>query len=236
MTNKVSIITGATGGLGKEIVSAFYANDYRVVINYRKSENTAAGLVRLMGDKALAVRADMTVMKEVENMANLIMNKWGRVDVLINNAGIAIDSLLINQKEEDWNTVINVNLKAVFLAVKTFVPFMNKGGHIINISSYSGLKGKKGQSAYSASKAALVGFTIAAAIELAEYDIRVNTVLPGYMPTAMGMGADEALKQARAESLLNTLSDPQEAARFIVYLAGTKTITGQVFCLDSRIV
>jgi 3-oxoacyl-[acyl-carrier protein] reductase len=113
---------------------------------------------------------------------------------------------------------------------------MKKGGHIINISSYSGLKGKKGQTAYSASKAALLGLTKTAAIELAKHRIRVNAILPGYMPTKMGIKAGEALTRAKETSLLNTLSDPKEAARFIVYLAGTENITGQIFCLESRII
>lgn len=236
MTNMVSIMTGAAGGLGKETALAFHDNDYRVAINYLESEKAARELVGRLGDNALAVRADMSIAGQVEDMAEIIISTWGRVDVLVNNAGIAIDSLLISHKEEDWNRVINVNLKSVFLAVKTFAPLMKEGGHIINISSYSGLKGKKGQSAYSASKAALLGLTRTSAIELAGYGIRVNAVLPGYMPTTMGMGAEKALRQARAESLLKTLSDPKEVARFIAYLAGTNNVTGQVFCLDSRIV
>jgi len=113
---------------------------------------------------------------------------------------------------------------------------MNNGGHIINISSYSGLKGNKGQAAYSSSKAALLGLTKSAAIELAARDVKVNAVLPGYMPTGMGSIAASALERAREESLLHTLSDPCEVARFIVYLSTTKTITGQTFVFDSRIV
>ncbi len=129
-----------------------------------------------------------------------------------------------------------VNIKGAFNLIKSFVPIMNNGGHIINISSYSGLKGKAGQAAYSASKAALLGLTKTAALELGSHGIKVNAVLPGYMATSMGRAAAGALKVAAFDSLLNTLSDPREVARFIAYLTTTDSITGQTFIFDSRIV
>ncbi len=236
MTNKVVVITGASGGLGKEITLSFSENGYRVVINYLESEKTAHEIVGAIGDTAIAERADVSISEDVSKMAETVHEKWGRVDVLINNAGITKDSLLIKQNENDWDRIMDVNLKGAFNCIKAFVPLMKDGGHIINISSYSGLKGKEGQAAYSASKAALLGLTKTAAIELAEYKIRVNAVLPGYMPTKMGIKADEALRRAKEASLLNTLSDSMEVARFIVYLAGTENITGQIFCLESRII
>ncbi|MCI0469943.1 MAG: SDR family oxidoreductase, partial [Nitrospirae bacterium] len=174
--------------------------------------------------------------EEMRRMADAVKENWGKVDVLVNNAGLIKDSILMRTSEEDWDRVIDVNLKGVFNAISVFAPLMNDGGHIINISSYSGLKGREGQSAYSASKAALLGLTKSAAIELAGYKIRVNAVLPGYMPTRMGMSSDEAMQKARTESLLKTISDPMEAAGFIVWLSKTDNITGQIFCLDSRIV
>lgn len=236
MTNKVAVVTGGTGGLGREIALAFYENAYRVAINYLESEKSAQEIVGAIGDAAIAVKADVSRFENVSKMAETVYKKWGRVDVLINNAGVAKDALLIKQGEKDWDRIIDVNLKGVFNAIKAFAPLMRDGGHIVNISSYSGLKGKEGQSAYSASKAALLGLTKTAAIELAENKIKVNAILPGYMPTKMGINAEEALKKAKEDSLLNTLSDPKEAARFIIYLAGTENITGQVFCLESRII
>ncbi|MDI6800504.1 MAG: SDR family oxidoreductase [Thermodesulfovibrionales bacterium] len=236
MTNKVVVITGGTGGLGREIALAFYEAGCMVVVNYHKSEGEAERLAQVMCDKMLAAKADVSSLGDVSAMAEEVEKQWGRVDVLINNAGITKDSLLIKQSEKDWDRIIDVNLKGAFNCIKGFVPLMREGGHIINISSYSGLKGKGGQAAYSASKAALLGLTKTAAVELAEYKIKVNAFLPGYMPTEMGMNAEEAMKIAKEESLLHTLSDPKEAAGFILYLAGTKNITGQVFCLDSRIV
>jgi 3-oxoacyl-[acyl-carrier protein] reductase len=236
MTNKVIVVTGGTGGLGREIVKAFCKSACRVIINYFESKESAREITELMGDTSIAIKADVSKFEDVSKMAELVYKKWGRVDVLINNAGITKDALLIKQSEENWDRIIGVNLKGAFNAIKSFAPLMKEGGHIINISSYSGLKGKEGQAAYSASKAALIGLTKTVAIELAEHKIKVNAVLPGYMPTKMGIGAEAALKIAKEDSLLNALSDPKEAARFIVYLAGTENITGQVFCLESRIV
>lgn len=236
MTNKVAVITGASGGLGREISKAFHENGYGIVINYLESEKSAQKIVRATGDAAIAVKADVSRFEDASRMAETVRKKWGKVDVLINNAGITKDSLLIKQSERDWDRIMDVNLKGAFNCIKAFALLMKDGGHIINISSYSGLKGKEGQAAYSASKAALLGLTKTAAIELAEYKIRVNAILPGYMSTKMGISADEALKRAKEASLLNTLSDPEKVARFIVYLAGTENITGQVFCLESRII
>ena len=235
MTNMVAVVTGGTGGLGKEIVTAFYENAYSVVINYLESKKIAKQFSGIMGDKAMPIRANVSRYKDVERMADQVYRQWGKVDVLVNNAGITKDSLMIRQSEDEWCNIINTNLKGAFNTIRAFAPLMRSGGHIVNMSSYSGLKGKAGQSAYSASKAALSGLTKTTAIELAEYGIRVNAILPGYMPTKMGISADGALKRAKDESLFNTLSDTKEVARFIMYLVGTKNITGQTFCLESRI-
>lgn len=236
MTNKVVVITGATGGLGREIAMAFYKNACKIVINYFESERSAHELVEIMGDSAMSVRADAGKFADVSAMAKQVYEGWGRVDILVNNAGITKDALLIKQREEDWDRIIDVNLKGAFNCMKAFAPIIKNGGHIINISSYSGLKGKEGQAAYSASKAALLGLTKTAAIELASSKIRVNAILPGYMLTQMAIKAEKALQKAKKDSLLNTLSDPKEAAQFIVYLTETENITGQIFCLESRII
>lgn len=176
--------------------------------------------------------------KQVEEMADAVYRKWGRVDVLINNAGITKDSLLIKLKEAEWDEILRVNLKGCFNTIKMFSHAMiNSGrGHIINISSYSGIKGREGQAAYSASKAALLGLTYTAARELAGYNIRVNALLPGYMQTEMGVAAKEAMERAKKESVTGSLSNPAEVAEFVSYLIKTENITGQVFSLDSRII
>lgn len=236
LTNKIAVVTGGTRGLGREIVTALYRNNFRIAVNYIRSEKSATDIFRSMPDKVITVKADVSKAADVASIADIVYKNWERIDVLINNAGITKDSLLIKHEESDWDRIIDVNLKGAFNCIRAFTPLMKEGGHIINISSYSGLKGKEGQAAYSASKAALLGLTKTAAIELAEHKIRVNAILPGYMPTEMGVGAGEAIKRAREISLLNTLSEPKEVAQFIIYLVGTKNITGQIFCLDSRII
>lgn len=233
----VAVVTGGSKGLGKEIAVTLSRAGYNVAVNYLHSEKEANEIVNGIGGQAIAVKADVSDPEQVEDMADAVKKKWGKVHVLINNAGITKDGLLIKYSEEDWDEVMKVNLKGCFNTVRAFAPLIIKsgGGHIINVSSYSGLKGKPGQVAYSASKAALIGMTYAMAKELAEYNIRVNCVLPGYMPTEMGKGAEKAIEKAREESITGTLSNPEDVAGFIVYLIATDCITGQVFCLDSRI-
>ena len=161
---------------------------------------------------------------------------WGRLDLLVNNAGISRDALMPRTTLEDWDAHMDVNLRGPFNMTRALGGLMasNGGGHIINVSSRSAQAGKAGQAAYSASKAALIGFTLSAARELAPAGIRVNAVLPGYLPTDMGRAAPLAMEAARGQSLLGCLGDPQEVASFIGWLAGTSAVTGQVFSIDSR--
>ncbi len=233
----VAIVTGASRGLGREVALALGRSGYNVAVNYRHSSEEAGEVVLSTGPRSIGVRADAGSFRDVEEMARKVYEKWGRIDVLINNAAITRDGLMIKCGEDDWDEVFRVNLKGCFNTVKAVAPFMiqARSGHIINISSRSGLRGKTGQAAYSASKASVIGFTYSLAKELGEYNIKVNCVLPGYMPTGMGTRAQGAMKQAREESILGCLSDPGEVAGFIAYLVTTETVTGQVFCLDSRV-
>jgi|Deesub1362A_J573_1020465.scaffolds.fasta_scaffold00004_346 3-oxoacyl-[acyl-carrier protein] reductase len=234
---KVALVTGGSRGLGREVALALGRAGYRVVVNYIKEEAQALEVVQSIGGDAIAVKADVGEMGEVKEMSRRIEKEFGRLDVLINNAGITRDSLLLRLSESDWDLVIHTNLKGCFNTVKVFAPMMvsSGGGHIVNISSYSGLRGKEGQVAYSASKAAVLGFTFSLAKELGKDNIRVNAVLPGYMPTDMGKSAGKAMEKAERQSLLGRLSDPKEVSGFIIWLVQTEGITGQVFVLDSRI-
>lgn len=234
---KVAVVTGASRGLGREIAFTLSRTGYHVVVNYHHSKKEADEVVRSMSFPSMAVKADVGNLREVEEMAREVYERWGRVDLLINNAGIAKDGLVIRYEESDWDEVMRVNLKGCFNTVKSFVPFMisSGGGHIIHISSYSGLRGKAGQAAYSASKASIIGLTVSLSKELAEYNIKVNALLPGYMPTEMGSKAEGAMEKAAEESILGTLSNPEAVSGFIAFLARTCTVTGQVFSLDSRI-
>lgn len=234
----VAVVTGASRGLGKAIALTLGKNGYCVAVNYLQSEEKAKKVVDEIGENGLLIEGDVSNRKHVELMADKVYKKWGSVDVLINNAGITKDSLMIKMPEEDWDNVLNIDLKGCFNTIQIFSQSMIKsgGGHIINISSYSGLKGREGQAAYSASKAAILGLTYTSARELAEYNIMVNAILPGYMSTEMGMAAEKAMQKAKEESISGALAEPEQAARFILYLLQTKGITGQVFSLDSRII
>ncbi len=233
--NKTALVTGGSGGLGKVVVSSLCRNGFRVVLNYLSSDSTVEKLTSTLMGQVIPAKADVSSYKEVLKMAEIVAENIDRIDVIINNAGITRDALLIKQTDEEWDSLLNTNLKGAFNTIRAFAPLMHDGGHIINISSYSGIKGREGQSAYSASKSALNGLTKTAASELAKYNIRVNAVIPGFMPTTLGMQTKGAIETARKESLLNRLSDPKEVADFILYLIQTKNITGQIFCIESRI-
>jgi 3-oxoacyl-[acyl-carrier protein] reductase len=205
-------------------------------VNYNASREAAEFLVAGFGASAIAVQADVSKPAGAGQLARTVRDRFGRIDAVVCNAGVTKDALLIKQREEEWDRIMAVNLGGAFHMIQACAPLMHDGGHIIVISSYSGLKGKSGQAAYSASKAALLGLMKTAARELADRNIRVNAILPGYMATDMGAAAEQAIAAAKSDSLLNTLSDPAEIASFIAYLVTTRTVTGQTFVFDSRIV
>jgi 3-oxoacyl-[acyl-carrier protein] reductase len=233
---RVALVTGASRGLGKRIAVTLGRSGYHIAVNYLRSDGEAEETARSAGDGALSVRADVGDLREVGEMIALLEGRFGRLDAVINNAGIMRDNLLVRQSEGEWDEVLRTNLKGCFNVIRIAAPLMIRsgGGHIINISSYSGLRGKAGQAAYSASKAALIGLTFAAARELSAYNIKVNALLPGYMPAGMGLEASAAMEKAREESIMKKLASPAEAAEFVVTLLQTEHITGQVFSLDSR--
>jgi 3-oxoacyl-[acyl-carrier protein] reductase len=235
---KVALVTGASGGLGGFIALALSKKGYHVIMNYYFSEESAAEVLKKMRGDSIAVRADVRNPQQVKAMADRIDSVFGRLDVIINNAGIAKDALLLKQTEQEWDEIIDTNLKGCFNIIKTIAPIMIRsgGGHIVNISSYSGVKGKAGQGAYSASKSALLGLTFTVSHELAEHGIKVNAVLPGYLLTAMGLRSQKGMETAKESSIVKQFSSPEDVADFIVYLVNTKDITGQVFSLDSRII
>ncbi len=235
----VALVTGASRGLGSELAIALSRSGYAVAANYRSSDSDASALLqKIDASGAILIKADVGDSAQVETIRMAIEKRFGRLDAVINSAGITKDNLLLRQSEKEWDETISTNLKGCFNTMRMLSPLIARsgGGHIVTISSYSGLKGKAGQAAYSASKAALLGLTRSAAIELAEYDIRVNAVLPGYMATQMGQGAKKAMQAAREESVIGRLSDTGEVSGFILYLLKTRNITGQVFGLDSRII
>ncbi len=234
----VCLVTGSSRGLGKALALAFGKKGHRVVIHYKNKRSEAEDAASKIKE-SMVFKADIRDSREVDLLISEIIKKWGRLDILVNNAGITQESLLLKMSEKDFDNVIHTNLKGTFNFTRAVAPGMirQRSGYIINIASIVGLKGKAGLSAYSASKAALIGLTLSTAAELSRYNIMVNAVLPGYMLTDMGItSSDKAKEEALKESLVKKFSHPEDVAEFICYLSGTSGITGQVFNLDSRII
>ncbi|MDI6781569.1 MAG: SDR family NAD(P)-dependent oxidoreductase [bacterium] len=238
--NRVVIVTGASRGLGARLAQCFADAMFAVVVNYNENKDKAEGLVHGLienGHDAVAIHADVSKPVEIKAMVDMVLSLWGRIDVLVNNAGITSDSLLVKTSNHAWEKIIGTNLSGVFTCIKAVAEIMAKhgGGHIINISSISGVHGQVGQTAYAASKAGILGLTMSAAKELGEYNIKVNTVLPGYLLTDMGISVAKARDRAEKISVLHRLSDMDETACFVVRLAQMSGVSGQVFNLDSRV-
>lgn len=239
--NKVVIITGASRGLGAALAREFGRKGYRVMVNYLMSGDEAAGVVREIedaGGSAVAWRADIADPAGAREMMKAAHARWGRLNVLVNNAGIPHESLLGNTGDAEWDRVIRTNLTGVAVCSREALPYLfhAKPGHIINISSILGIYGTYGGCAYAASKAGVIGFTLALAREVGDRGVCVNAVLPGFMPTRMTASLPEIVrKRVRNEHVLGRISSPASAARVIVGLAGMQSVSGQVFNIDGRI-
>jgi 3-oxoacyl-[acyl-carrier protein] reductase len=231
-----SLITGSSRGLGRSLALRLYSSGHRIAIHFKEKREEAYEVAALLKG-ASVFQADLRQKSDIEEMMSEINERWGRLDVLINNAAVTVESLCLKTSDEVLDRILDTNLTAAMMLSRAAVPLMKqRGGHIINISSLAGLKGKKGLGAYAASKAGLVGLSISLARELACYNIRVNTVLPGYLMTDMGRSASlKAREIVCKDSILGRCADIDEVSDFINYLIQTRGITGQVFNLDSRI-
>jgi 3-oxoacyl-[acyl-carrier protein] reductase len=242
LQGKVAIVTGASRGIGRAVALALAAEGASVAINYASSNAAAEALVveiQAAGAEAIALQADVSKANQVESLVAAVMAKWGRVDVLVNNAGITRDTLLMRMDLEQWQGVIDLNLTGVFLCTKAISKIMlkQKSGRIVNISSVAGQIGNPGQANYSAAKAGVIGFTKAVAKELASRNITVNAVAPGFITTDMteGLKADEILKFIP----LGRYGQPEEIAGMVRFLASDPAaayITGQTFNVDGGMV
>ena len=233
----VCLVTGSSRGLGRAIALSLGGRGHAVVVHYKTRKQDAEEVSALIKD-SIIVQADVSIAEEVKVLVEKVIKEFGRIDVLINNAGIMKESLIVKTTEDVYDEIINTNLKGPFNLIKSAGRHMmkQKNGHIINISSYAGVKGKEGLAAYSASKAGLIGLTKTAARELAGYNISVNSVLPGYMLTDMGIhSSDKGKEKLLGESLLKEFSDPDNVAEFVSALIQTKGVSGQIFNIDSRI-
>lgn len=225
-------ITGAAGSLGRALVGTFSRAGYNVVASTHHSQGFESC------PKLFPMAVDVTQQREIRQAAHQIWERFQRLDVLVHCAGVTRDSILAKQRTEDWLEVLDIHLKGAFLLVQAASELMvsSQGGHVLLIGSLSGLQGHVGQSNYAAAKAGLVGFMQSAARELAPANIRINTVLPGIMESAMTDKLPSDRLRALVESnLLKRLNDPVEVAEFILHLAGMRNVSGQTFNLDSRI-
>ncbi|MBF0521080.1 MAG: SDR family oxidoreductase [Nitrospirae bacterium] len=229
----IALVTGASGGLGKEIALALLNESTDVIATYNTNKISIEGYEKTLH----TLKADLRNKTDVTKIADYVRKKFGKLDYLINSAGVSRDGLIVNYPESNWDEVIAVNLTGVFYVIREMVPFLinSDNPHIINISSRSGIRGSAGQCAYSASKAALIGLSMSLSKELSEFNIKVNTILPGFLNTAMGHLNETALKRAETESVLGTLSSTKEAAMLIATILKTTRVTGQFFTLDSRL-
>ena len=239
--NKVGLITGGSRGIGEKIAERFAQAGYNLIINYVSNiENVEELEAKIKGNaniEILFIQSDVTSFESCENMVNEAIKKFGHIDVLVNNAGITKDTLLMRMKEEDFDKVINVNLKGTYNVTKNVIPYMmkQKYGKIINISSVVGVSGNAGQANYAASKAGIIGFTKSVAKELASRNILANCVAPGFIKTDMTDVLSDSVKESiNSQIPLKKMGTAEEVANAVYFLGNEENtyITGQVLNVD----
>lgn len=241
---KAALVTGASRGIGRETAMALAKAGYAVAVNYAGSEKAAEDVkaaIESFGGKAFTLQGDVSKAEDVDRIFKTVKKELGRLDVLVNNAGITRDSLLIRLKEENWDAVIDTDLKSAYLTTKSAALLMMKqrSGVIINISSVVGIMGNIGQLNYSAAKAGVIGLTKTAARELAGRGIRVNAVAPGFIETSMTEVIPENIKEKMIASIpLGRMGRPEDVAAAVCFLASDSAsyITGQVLKVDGGMV
>src|SRR6266566_2404104 len=243
LENAVAVVTGAGRGIGRAIAEELGQGGAKVVVNYSRSKGPAEELVQQLREQgspqAVAIQADVSDAAQAARLIEETVQQFGRIDVLVNNAGINLDRSLKKMSVDDWNTVIQVDLNSFFYTVKAAFPYFTeqKSGKIINISSFVGQAGNFGQANYSAAKAGIIGFTKTAALELARSNVTVNAICPGFIGTEMYATIPEKVKEAILQRIpLGRVGTPQEVARAIRYLiVDGDYITGQTLSINGGI-
>ena len=239
-SERVAVVTGASRGIGRAIAVQLGAGGAQVVVNYSRDADGAAETVRAVeaaGGNATAVQTDVSDFSAAGNLIKQTVSEFGKIDILINNAGTTRDQIIMLMSEEDWDTVLAVNLKSAFNCSKAAVRAMmrKRYGRIINITSVAGVIGNAGQTNYSASKAGLIGFTMALAREVAPRKITVNAIAPGFVPTALTEVIPDEMKESTLDLIpLRRWGEADEIATAVAFLASEKAgyITGQVLNVD----
>jgi 3-oxoacyl-[acyl-carrier protein] reductase len=242
LKTKVALITGAAQGIGKAVTLVLARHGADVVVadvNIEKAQETARE-VEALGRAAMAVRVDVTHLEDVEKMVEAAMQRFGKIDILVNNAGIARDKLILRMTEEDWDTVLNVNLKGTFNCTKAVIKHMSKqrSGKIVNIASVVGMMGNPGQANYSASKAGVIGLTKTVAREFAARGINVNAIAPGYIQTPMTEVLPEKAKEELKRLIpMERLGQPEDVAHAVLFLVSETSsyITGNILNVNGGI-
>lgn len=240
LENKIAVVTGGSRGIGRAIALKLASEGADIVVNYTSNSAAADEVVKLvtdLGRKAISVKADVSVSGDIENLIKETESQLGKIDILVNNAGITRDGLLIRMKEQDWDDVLNINLKGVFLATKLIGKKMlkQKSGRIVNVTSVVGIMGNAGQANYAASKAGVIGFTKSVAKEFASRGITVNAVAPGFIKSDMTAKLSEEVIDNYSKSIpLGRMGEADDVANLITYLTSEKAsyITGQIIQVD----
>ena len=244
LEGKVAIVTGASRGIGKAIAEQFIAQGAKVAFTYRSSAEAAAALEKELsasGGTVKGFQSDAASMTDAERLVGEVVEAFGTVDIVINNAGITDDTLLMRMTEEQWDRVISVNLKSCFNLTKAVMRTMLKArsGSIVNISSVVGVQGNAGQANYAASKAGILGFTKSVALELGSRNIRCNAIAPGFIETEMTAKLDEDTVQGWRDAIpLKRGGTPEDVANLCVFLASDMSayITGQTLNVDGGMI
>lgn len=244
LTGKCAVVTGASRGIGRAIALELASQGAKVVVNYSGSVQKAEAVVneiKANGGEAIAIQANVANSDSVQQLMKTALETFGSLDILVNNAGITRDNLIMRMKDDEWDDVINTNLKGVFLCTKAVTRQMMKqrAGRIINISSIVGVAGNAGQANYVAAKAGVIGLTKTTAQELASRNILVNAVAPGFITTEMTDGLPEELKETMLKQIpLAKLGQPEDIAKAVAFFASDNAnyITGQTLHIDGGMV